>query len=65
MQVPDHLIPLMRELAEECLARALATVRLIEAHRSAEHKDAIDARARLREAEDLVAAVGPRSRAVA
>ena len=65
MQIPDHLVDLVRELAEVHLAETLGHVRLIEAYRSPDHKDALQGRARLERARELCAHLRASTRAAA
>lgn len=65
MQIPDHLVDVVRELAREHLLRVLGAVRVIEAHRSLDHPDSVEARRRLRDANELCEFLGCNRRAAA
>lgn len=65
MQIPDHLVELIQQLAAANLLQAAGDLRLIESHRSPEHPNVREARDRLARAGDLVAHVGQSSRAAA
>jgi len=65
VQIPDHLVDVIRDLARKYLIRALGAVRTIEAHRSLDHPDSIEARRRLREAHELCEWLGCNRRAAA
>ena len=65
MQIPDHLVELVRELAAANLLQAAGDLRLIESHRSAEHPNVHEARSRLAIAGELVAHVGRPTRIAA
>lgn len=58
LNIPDHLVELVRELAAANLLQAGGDLRLIESHRSPEHPDVREARMRLALAGHLVARVG-------
>lgn len=57
MKIPDHLVNLVRELAERHHREQIGNVRTIEAYRSKSHHDSIEARERLKAARDLCAFV--------
>ena len=66
MQIPDHLIDVVRELAEANLERAIGDVRVIEALPTISLQEkAQEARERLERARELCAHVGCQIRAVA
>ena len=65
MKIPDHLVHLVRELAERHHREQIGNVRTIEAYRSKSHHDSIEARERLRWARDLCAHVGCAEQAAA
>lgn len=65
MQIPDHLIDVVRDLAEANLGRAIGDVRVIEASSGTNGEHAALARARLALARELCAHVGCQTRAVA
>ncbi len=65
MQIPDHLVETVRHLAAANLLQAAGDLRLIESHRSPDHPNVREARARLAAAGELVAHVGRPTRAAA
>lgn len=65
VQIPDHLIDVVRELAEANLERAIGDVRVIEGSPGTNGEHASLARARLAQARELCAHVGCQARAVA
>lgn len=54
MRIPDHLVAVVRELAEAHLERASGDLRLIKRHRGPDHPDTVEAHRRARIATDLV-----------
>jgi len=65
VNVPEHLVDLVRELAEVNLAQAIAALRLIEAHLPASHANVGEAQRRLAQARELVSHLSQPGRAVA
>ena len=65
MQIPDHLVELVRQLAAANLLQAAGDLRLIEAHRSPDHQNVREARARLERARELCAHLRASTRAAA
>lgn len=65
LQIPDHLVDLVRELAAANLLQAAGDLRVIESHRSYEHPNVRDARLRLALAGQLVAVVGRKTKVAA
>ena len=57
MTIPEHLVDLVRELAERHHREQIGNVCTIEAYRSKDHHDSLEARDRLRLARDLCAFV--------
>lgn len=65
MNIPAHLVELVRELAEVNLVHAIAAARLIEAHLPTSHANVGEAQHRLAQARELVAHLQRPGRAVA
>ena len=65
MRIPDHLIDVVRELAEANLERAIGDVRVIDGSPGTNGEHASLARARLAQARELCVFVGCQTQAVA
>lgn len=53
MHIPDHLVDVVRDLAEAYLERVSGDLRLIAAHRGPDHDDLVEARRRQGAAQEL------------
>lgn len=53
MHIPDHLVDVVRDLAEAYLERVSGDLRLLTAHRGPDHRDVAEARSRHRAAQEL------------